>query len=416
MKKSLLTLVSILLVAAFVLAACGTPAEVTEEPKATVAPAQPAATEAPKATEAPAAAPIEVTLWHTYGTGSVEEVAMTAALAEAAKDLPQYKINVLQVPFADVFTKYSADVAAGGGPDMFIAPNDSLGDQARGSLIADMTEMLNGKLGDYSKLGVEGMTLNGKIYGVPESMKALAFWYDKSKLPAAPKTTDELKKLMEGGTAISISYGCYHQYGFYGAFGGKIFDDKWKVIADQGTGVTDAMTYLNDLYQISKKNSWPKTDSDGLAPFVEGKVVGITNGNWAMGDYKKALGANLAVAPLPAGPGGPATPMFGVDGYYFNPNSANKDAALEVALYMTSPKIQKIMMDQAGHAPVNTKVEVTDPLMKDLLVAFNAGVTFRPQVPELGKYWSNFCGTDQVFEKGTTPAQWVTDATAASNK
>jgi arabinogalactan oligomer/maltooligosaccharide transport system substrate-binding protein len=391
MKKSFLTLVSILLVAAFVLAACGTPT-------------------------APAAAPVTVTFWHAYGTGSAEEAAMTKLVAQAQKDLPQYKIDVLQIPFADIFNKYRTDVAAGGGPDMFIAPNDSLGDDARANLIADITDLAKGKLGGVSQLGVDGMSLDGKLYGVPESMKALAFWYDKSKLATPPATTDELKKLMEGGTPISISYGCYHQYGFYSAFGGQIFDPSWKVVADQGTGVTDAMTYLNNLYQISKKNGWPKTDSDGLAPFSEGKVVAITNGNWAMGDYKKALGDKLAVAPLPAGPKGPAAPMLGIDGFYINPNSANKAAALEVALYLTNKASQTVMMTDAGHVPVRTDVTITDPLIKGLVDAFNKGNTIRPQVKQLGNYWSNFCGTDQVFEKGVTPEQWVKDATTASNK
>jgi hypothetical protein len=78
---------------------------------------------------------------------------------------------------------------------------------------------------------------------------------------------------MEGGTEVSFSFSCYHHFGFYGAFGGKIFDENWKVVADQGTGVTDAFTYLNSLYQISKTNGWPKTDSDGLAPFSEGKAA-----------------------------------------------------------------------------------------------------------------------------------------------
>jgi arabinogalactan oligomer/maltooligosaccharide transport system substrate-binding protein len=298
---------------------------------------------------------------------------------------------------------------------MFIAPNDSLGDDARASLIADITDIAKGKLTGVNQLGIDGMTLDGKLYGIPESMKALAFWYDKSKLPTAPKTTAELQKLMEDGTPISISYGCYHQYGFYSAFGGNIFDASWKVVADQGNGVTDAMTYLNGLYQISKKNSWPKTDSDGLAPFSEGKVVAITNGNWAMGDYQKALGANLAVAPLPAGPAGPAKPMLGVDGYYINPNSANKAAAVDVALYLTNAASQTVMMG-VGHVPVRTDVKITDPLIQGLVDAFNAGATIRPQVAELGKYWSNFCGTDQVYEKGTAPDQWVKDATAASNK
>ncbi len=389
MKKSLLALISTLLVASFVLAACG-------------------------GGGAAPATQTEVTFWHAYGTGSAEEAVMAKILEQAKTDLPQYKINVLQVPFNDIYNKYRTDVAAGGGPDMFIAPNDSLGDDARASLIADITSLASGKLSAYAPLSVEGMSVDGKLYGIPESLKAVAFWYNKDMLPQAPKTTDELKALMEGGTPISLSYGCYHHWGFFGAFGGKIFDNSWKVVADQG-GVADGMAYLNDLYQISKAQGWPKNDSDGLAPFTEGKVAAITNGNWAMGDYKKALGDKLAVAALPSGPGGPADPMLGVDGYYFNPNSTNKEAALEVALYLTGKNAQLLMMNEAGHVPARTDVEITDPLIKSLVEAFKTGYV-RPQVPQLGLYWSNFCGTDEVFEKGVSAADWVSTATANANK
>jgi arabinogalactan oligomer / maltooligosaccharide transport system substrate-binding protein len=355
-----------------------------------------------------------VTIWHDYGTGSAEETALTAVLAEAAKDMPQYTINVLQVPFSDIFTKYTTDVAAGGGPDMFVAPNDNLGDEARSGLIADITDLVNGKLGDYAPLSVEGMSVGGKIYGVPESMKAVVFWYNKDLLATPPATTDDLLALMQGGTPVSISFGCYHYWGFYNDFGGKIFDDSWKVVADQGTGIVDAMTYLNSLYQISKTNGWPKTDSDGLAPFTEGTVAAITNGNWAMGDYKAALGDKLAMAPLPAGPSGVAQPLLGVDGYYINPNSPNKQAAIDVALYLTGAKAENIMMG-AGHVPAVTTATVTDPLIQGLLEAFKNGYV-RPQVTQLGNYWSNFCGPDQIFEKGVDPAVWVSEASANANK
>jgi arabinogalactan oligomer/maltooligosaccharide transport system substrate-binding protein len=243
----------------------------------------------------------------------------------------------------------------------------------------------------------------------------VVLWYNKDMIETPPATTDELKALMEGGTPVAITFGCYHQYGFYNAFGGRIFDENWKVVADENSGVSDAMAYLNDLYQIAKTESWPKNDSEGLAPFTEGTVAAITNGNWAMGDYRTALGDKLGVAPLPAGPAGPATPLLGVDGFYFNPNSANQEAALEVALYLTSPAAQEIMMNEAGHVPANKNVEVTDPLIQGLLDAFENGYV-RPQVPELGLYWSNFCGTDEVFEKGTAADEWVKTATANANK
>ena len=366
---------------------------------------------------APAAEATEVTFWHAYGTGSAEETALTKNLEKAAAALPNIKINVLQVPFNDIFNKYDTDVAAGGGPDLFIAPNDNLGGQVRAGTVADITELAAGKLGDYSELAQGGLKYDGKLYGIPETTKAVVFWYNTDLLPEAPATTDDLKALMEGGTPVSVSFGCYHHWGFFGAFGGQIFDDSFNFVADEANQakVASAVSYLNDLYQISVENGWPRNDSDGLAPFTEGTVAAITNGNWAMGDYRAALGDKLAVAPIPAGPGGPANPLLGVDGFYFNPNSENKEAALEVALFLTNKDSQTVMMTEAGHVPVNTTVEVTDPLIQGLLDAFET-TYFRPQVEAMGNYWGNFCGTDQVFDAGTPAADWVAAGFAGATK
>ncbi len=391
MKKNALLAMSLLVIASLVLAACG------------------------GATAAPTTAPqVEVTFWHSYHTGGAEEAAMTKLVEQASKDLPHIKINVLQVPFNDIFNKYRTDVAAGGGPDMFVAPNDSMGDDARAGLIADITSLLEGKLTGYSQLSIDGMSLDGKIYGVPESLKAVALYYNKELLPNPPKTTDELKALMESDTPASVSFGCYHHWGFYGAFGGRIFDENWKFVADQG-GVADAFAYLNDLYQIAVEKGLPKNDGDAAAPFKEGKIATTTNGNWALGDYKTALGDKLGVVPLPSGPGGSAAPLLGVDGFYINPNSQNMEATIELALYLTNAASQKAMMDEAGHVPARTDVTVTDPLLKGFADAFQTA-QFRPQVPQMGKYWANFCGDSEVFEKGVPAADWVSTATENANK
>ena len=92
MKNKLSVLMGLLVIASMALSACGGAA----------------------ATEAPAAATSEVTLWHAYGTGSAEEVALTSLLEKAKTDLPNITINALQVPFNDIFNKYRTDVAAGG--------------------------------------------------------------------------------------------------------------------------------------------------------------------------------------------------------------------------------------------------------------------------------------------------------------
>jgi maltose-binding protein MalE len=73
------------------------------------------------------------------------------------------------------------------------------------------------------------------------------------------------------------------------------------------------------------------------------------------------------------------------------------------------------MMDKAGHVPAVTTVTVTNPLLQGLLDAFKNGYV-RPQVPALDKYWANYCGSDQIFEKGVSPAAWVKNATDAAKK
>ena len=392
MKKNILVLLSVLIITSLALAACGGGGGASSTQG-------------------------EVTFWHAYATGSAEEAALTKLLEQAKTDLPNITINVLQVPFGDIFNKYDTDVAAGGGPDMFIAPNDNLGGQARAGTIADITTLADGKLGDYSELSKGGMMYDGKLYGIPESLKAVVFWYNKDMLAEAPATTDDLKALMEDGTPISISFGCYHHWGFFGSYGAQIFDDQFNFVADDANQakVADAMTYLNDLYQIAVENGLPRNDSDGLAPFTEGTTAAITNGNWAMGDYRAALGDKLGVAPIPAGPGGASNPLLGVDGWYFNPNSENQEAALEVALYLTNKAAQEMMMNEAGHVPANTTVEVTDPLIQGLLDAFSTAY-FRPQVEAMGNYWGNFCGTDQVFDAGTPAADWVATAFEGATK
>jgi len=400
-------------------------AKPTDKPAATAAPA---ATAVPPIAVPPTAVPltvtpkpVEVTLWHAYGTGSAEETAISDLAKAAAADpsMAGVKLNVLQVPFNDIFNKYRTDVAAGGGPSLFIAPNDSLGDDARAKLIADITDLAKGKLDGYAKLSVEGMSVDGKLYGIPESLKAVELFYNKDLLKEVPKTTDDLLKAVQGGAKISLSLGCYHQWGFYNAYGAKIFDDKYNFVStpENQAALADAYAFLNAWWAAGKKAGLPKSDGDAAAPFKEGKIAATTNGNWALGDYQKALGDKLGVAPLPAGPKGAATPLLGVDGFYFNPNNKPEvaQAALKVALFLTNAASQKAMAEKAGHVPARTDVTYTNPLVKAFQDSFTTSYV-RPQAVNMGKYWGNFCGDGDIFEKGVKPADFVAKAFAGAAK
>jgi arabinogalactan oligomer/maltooligosaccharide transport system substrate-binding protein len=421
MKRFNLSLMALITLLAMLLAACGggTATSPTSAPAATEAPATaaPAATEAPAATAAPEggmeAMPVTgtVTLWHAYGTGSAEETAINQLIDAAKAANPDADIQVLQIPFDQIFTKFQNEVSSGGGPDMFIAPNDSLGDQVRAGLLADLSEYQS-MLTDASPNGIAGMTVDGKLYAIPESFKAVALYYNTEKVAAPPTTTDELLAAVKGGNTLVLNQNAYHNFGWLQAFGGQLMDDTGKCVADQAGG-KEWFTYLADLKK--EANVTYSTDggqADSL--FKEAKADMIINGPWALGDYKAALGDKLGVAPMP-GAATPAGPLTGVDGFYVNVNSANIPGAVALAMFLTSTESMKTYVDVAGHVPVNTKVEVSDPLVKGFADASATGVP-RPQAIELGGFWGNFGDAiNSMLDGGADPVQSMTDACAKMN-
>ena len=366
--------------------------------------------------QAPAALAGDITLWHTYSSGAGTELnALNEILASVQAANPDLKVTVLEVPFADIFNKWNADVATGAGPDLFIAPNDSLGFQAREGVIADLDAALTGKLTDIVPVAVDGSKVDGKLYMVPESLKAVAAYYDTAKIATPPATTDALLAGVKDGTIKAGFYGgtaAYHNFGWWAAFGGKLMDDTGKCIADT-TGVVDAYAYLAEL-QAAGAKFYPNYD-DMANAFKAGDIDYIVDGPWASGGYKESV-PTVGVAPMPAGPVGPSQPLTGVDGWYINPNSANLDLATQFALAMTTKDAQQTFVDVAGHIPANGTITITDPITQGFADAVANGFP-RPQVKELDNFWGNFGNALQlVLESGEDPQKAVTDACAAMNE
>lgn len=133
MKRPIFVFASLMIVAAMLLSGCGQ-----------------------------AAAPATLTIWHGYHAGGSEEATINTIVANYMKAHPNVKITVLEVPFDQLFNKYETDTAAGGGPDMFTAPNDNLGSEVRASVVAPIDALLKGKLGGFTQAGVAGVTVDGK--------------------------------------------------------------------------------------------------------------------------------------------------------------------------------------------------------------------------------------------------------------
>ncbi|HEX7611836.1 MAG TPA: hypothetical protein VF371_03610 [Candidatus Limnocylindrales bacterium] len=382
--------------------------------------AAPSAAASEAASAAPSAAALtgKLTIWDTYGSGgSAEADAIIAALALAKTTFPDLTIDRVNVPFSDVYNKTNAGWGAGDAtPDMFIAPNDSLGVQTRLGILANLDTALAGKLDGFAPITVDGSKVDGKLMMVPESAKTLVMFYNTSLVKTAPASLDELMTMAKSGTKVGIDLvdGAYYNWAFYSAFGGKILDDSGKCVADQA-GVADSLKYLADL-KATKNVTFYMDKPTFQADFKTGKTAIVFEGPWASGDFKTALADKLAAAPIPPGPKGKSQPMTGVDGWYINMNSANKDLAVAFALWMVTGPAEQIFADKAGHLPAFSAITVTDPIGAQFAKANLDGYP-RPQNKELDTYWTNFGNAQAaVVNKGTDPATAVATACAAMNK
>jgi arabinogalactan oligomer/maltooligosaccharide transport system substrate-binding protein len=402
---------------AIVVAACG---GATNSPSAsTPVGSQPAASATPGGSAAPAGALAgEITLWHSYGSGGGETGALDKALEQVRAANPDLTIEVVEQPFDQIFNKWRTDVAAGGGADMFIAPNDDLGKDAREESIMNLDSALagNAALEGYLPVALDGSKVDGKFYMVPESLKAVALWYDKSAIPTPPTTSDELlAAVKDKSIKLGINQGVYHQFGWTGAFGGKLMDDSGKCTADQG-GFAEAFAYLKELKDAGAVFN---TDGGALKSQFQTKAINaIIDGPWQTADFRTALGADLAVAPIPSGPSGPANPFTGTDGWYINPNldAAQAKLAVDVALALTSPESEQIFVDDAGHVPANPTVKITDPITQGFADAAAAGLP-RPQNAEFGNWWGPFGDAlTKVIDANADPAVAVADACKLMNE
>ena len=400
--KTRFSLLAVLVVMVMVVSACA--------PAATPVPATPVPV-------APAGLTGTVALWHGYHAGGVEEKAIGDAVAQLMKDNPGLTVNVLEIPFDQLPNKWKTEVGAGGGPDMFTMPNDDLGNWVRGNLVAPVDALMKDHLGDFSKAGIDGLTVDGKLYGVPGIIKALALAYNKSTVPNPPKTTDELMALVKSGKKLVVNQSNYYNFGWMqGAFGGSLMDATGKCVADQGTGFSDAFQYLLDLKKAGADFETDGGKADNM--IRQGQADMMVEGPWVLGDFKKDLGDKLGVVPMPAGPKGPAQPLSGIDGWYINPNIKPEQQALavQVGLYLFGKKGAGFWANGAGDPMVANGVSVNDPLVKAYADAAATGFP-RPQSKEFGNWWGPFGdAVTKVVEGKSAPADAVKEACAAMNK
>jgi len=401
MSRKIYTILSLLIVAAFVLSACGAPATEAPQtepaaPAATEPPA--AATEAPAATEPPASEPVTVTWWHI--TTDEKQAAVWQSLADSYMvEHPNVNIEITILENEAFKTKMTTVVQSGDMPDIFQSWGGGVMNEYIGAgMMKDITADLDADGGAWRNTfspGALGVySLDGKNYGVPWDMGMVGFWYNKdlfaqAGIDAPPATWDELldavTKLKAAGiTPIALGEGDkWPGHFWFGYLATRICGQNGFQAAASRSGSFADTCFVEAGNKILELNA--------LEPFQDGYLGAVYGdqstvmgngqaamelmGQWAPGAQAgnsadgKGLGDKLGFFPFPAvdGGAGAGTDAFG-GGNGFGIGKDAEPEAVDFVKWLTSADAQVACAEAGFCIPVvkGGEAGMSDPLLIEL--------------------------------------------------
>lgn len=410
MKKNILTLISLLLIATFALAACAAPA--TEVPvviEPTTAVVEPVAT---AVEAAPVAEPEgKLVIW-------ADDTRAPILQKLAPQVLEAYNLELEVVLKASLRDDFQLAAPVGEGPDiLFGVAHDQAGTLVANGLLAEVD--LGDKADDFAPVAKGACTFDGKLYCMPYATENLGFFYNTDLVKTAPATWDEVIEVGEALKAegkvtyvMAVTGTTYDLYPLYTAFGGYIFgrnaNGDWN---DQDLGVdSEGMIAAAAFMQenVEKGNfpaDWDWGNNHAL--FETGEAPFIMAGPWAL-DRIRESGVPYAIADaFPAGSAGNGAPFAGTQGIFINAQSDN--ILLAQAFLTEFVATEEVMMQlyEVGQRPSAYLPVLAKTDSADLLAMGTAGAdaVMMPAIPAMGSVWTNWDTAIVLTRDGKQDAQ-----------
>ncbi len=359
-----------------------------------------------------ASTPGKLVIWSSEK--QVEVLQKLGAEFEAEYGVP---VEVKQMNFGDIKTKFITSAPSGEGPDIIVGAHDWVGELVTDGLLEPITYMSPKDKAQFADVALKAFTYNGKLYGVPYAVEAVALIYNKALVPTPPKTMKELFSLarkLTTGEQVGFMYDVtnfYFSFPILSAKGGYVFKDTptGLDVHDIGLANEGAIAGGKLIAEMRKENIIPKGANynimDGL--FKEGLLGMEINGPWARKDYKNA-GINYGVVPIPTIDGSVPKPFVGVQGFMISSKSENKMMAIEFLANFATSKDSELEL-YYGDPRIPARKDVLDEIKdKDPdLAGFGASAANgipMPNVPEMGAVWGNMGDAlNLIFNLKDTP-------------
>ncbi len=313
----------------------------------------------------------KISYWHHF-TSQSEFDGMAEVIALFKKKAPDIELAPENIPNADYMAKFTAAVAAETRPDTAMIASERLADMVAMNGLIDITERVN--KWDQKKYFPanrwEGITQDGKIYGIPaftfvDWMYYRPDYFAEAGITKVPTTLAEFQD-----AAIKLTDPAKNRFGFgmrgggggaqfvvdmLEAFGSPILKDG-KVAIDRAKAI-DAMKFWSELFTKYKAVP-PSAPGDAYRQIMEGFKTGQTAMVWhhsgSLAEIKGALGDKFRTAVKPTGPAAPTTRVS----YLYNGimKNDNADAAWAWISFWGEADPAIAFLDKTGYFPSSEQV------------------------------------------------------------
>jgi arabinogalactan oligomer/maltooligosaccharide transport system substrate-binding protein len=337
----------------------------------------------------------EVTLWHSEEN---EDATTLALLARNFSELcPGITLQLIAQNSDDIETRYRRAALAGNGPDMLLASSRLAARLAAGGLIEDLSEYVDiNYLQQFIPEAEAALRYNGRLYGLPESVSVQALYYNTNLVDDPLLNLNEVQIRVSGERQFALPVSFFLGYWGFGAFGGIGFDrETGHILNSDGL-----MNWLAWLESAQNQPGMVITTNFDQAEslFARGEAAYFISGPGSLSRLRRELGEeNFRVALLPAGPGGPGSPILQVQGLMVNRNSPPTATTIAVAFakYLVSPASQQVMLRTGTHVSPLVTVDLSE---HPRLNSFREQAKVSAVVPETSYFAGVEQAGDELFE------------------
>ena len=342
-------------------------------------------------------------------------------IQELAKDFTaatKVDVQVVQKSETDMDQEFISQVPTGNGPDIIVMAHDKLGQMVKNGVVSPVD--LGDAKSKFSEAAIQGVTYDGKTYGVPYAVESVALVRNNKLTKDTPKTFDEM--IASGKKAgseypfvvqMSTDGDPYHLYAFETSFGNEVFKQSadGSYTSDLTLGGTGASEFTQWLKaQGAAKTLNPNITSDiAKDAFLKGNAAYMVTGPWNV-TAAKAAGLDVSVLPIPSAGGKEAKPFVGVQMFYQSSKTKNQVLVSKFFQYLETKEAQSKLQELGGRVPAMTEVanSLSDENLKQFASIAGNGFAM-PAIPAMGSVWDYWGKTEVAIVNGADPASsWET--------